>query len=72
MSIARVYVEVSLAGKHQDNLNNLAEAILDVLAQTRVVINNRIINNWVSCIPRWLITYSSNGKFSAIIVINEL
>jgi len=65
--IARASAEILLIGKYRGNADNMGGAVLDLLVQTGVLVDDRI-----SCVPRLLVEHQQDGEIGAKIKIQEL
>lgn len=65
--IEKAAVEMQFVGAHRGDLDNLAGAVLDVLTETQVVLDDR-----VSCIPRLVIEHEPVGVSGVWVEIKPL
>lgn len=65
--IKKAAVEMQFLGSHRGDLDNLAGAILDVLCETKIIVDDR-----VSCISRLLVEHEPGGVCGVWVKVNPL
>ena len=65
--IRKATVQMRFVGSHRGDLDNLAGAVLDILCETKIVVDDR-----VSCISRLLIEHEPGGVCGVWVKVNPL
>ncbi len=65
--ITKASVEMQFIGSHRGDLDNLAGAILDILCETKIVVDDR-----VSCISRLVIEHEPGSVCGVWVKVNPL
>lgn len=65
--IRKAVVEMQFLGSHRGDLDNLAGAILDILCETKIIVDDR-----VSCISRLLVEHEPGGVCGVWVTVNPL
>lgn len=65
--IQKAAVEIQLVGKHVGDLDNLGGSVLDILTETKVIIDDR-----VSCVSRLVIEYKPSGERGVWVEVKSL
>lgn len=65
--IRRASVEIQLVGKHRGDLDNAAGAVLDVLVEAGVLIDDRL-----SCVSRLVVEHLASGECGVWVEIKAL
>lgn len=67
LPIKKAAVAIQFIGCHRGDLDNLAGAVLDLLTETKVIIDDR-----VSCVSRLLVEHEPVGERGALIEVKAL
>ena len=67
LPIQKAAVEIQLVGKHIGDLDNLGGSVLDILTETKVIVDDR-----VSCVSRLLIEYKPSGDRGVWVEVKPL
>ena len=67
MPIQKAAVEIQLVGKHIGDLDNLGGSVLDILTETKVIIDDR-----VSCVSRLVIEHQPSGDRGVWVEVKSL
>ena len=67
LSIEKAAVEMQFVGTHRGDLDNLAGAVLDILCETKIVVDDR-----VSCISRLVVEHQPVGNCGVWVQVNRL
>ncbi len=67
LPIKKASVEIQFVGKHTGDLDNLAGAVLDILSETKIIIDDR-----VSCVSRLVVEHEPVGKCGAWVQVKPL
>ena len=65
--IKKAAVEMQFLGSHRGDLDNLAGAVLDILCETKIVVDDR-----VSCISRLVIEHEPGSVCGVWVKVNSL
>ena len=65
--IQKAAVEIQLIGKHVGDLDNLGGSVLDILTETKVIIDDR-----VSCVSRLVIEHKPSGDRGVWVEVKSL
>ena len=65
--IKKAAVEMQFLGSHRGDLDNLAGAVLDILCETKIVVDDR-----VSCISRLVIEHEPRSVCGVWVKVNSL
>ena len=65
--ITKAEVEMQFIGSHRGDLDNLAGAVLDILCETKIVVDDR-----VSCISRLVIEHEPGSVCGVWVKVNPL
>jgi Holliday junction resolvase RusA-like endonuclease len=67
LPISRAAVEMQFVGAHRGDLDNLAGSLMDILCETKIIIDDR-----VSCISRLVIEHQPSGTCGVWVEVKPL